>query len=96
MEIDAFFIYRFHMYFPVIRNSTFPGKYVRTVFRFPETIFGSRNTKKRFLEMLETAFKGLCLRVALDREPTPNTDMADFVEKLRENNSLFFGQVGTM
>ena len=51
------------------------------------------DTKKRFLEMLETAFKGLCLRVVLDREPTPDTDVAHFVEKLRENHSLFFGQV---
>ena len=52
-----------------------------------------QDTRKRFMEMLETAFKGLCLRVVLDRDPTPDTDMAHFVEKLRENNSLFFEQV---
>ena len=54
-----------------------------------------QDTSKRFMEMLETVFKGLCLRVVLDREPTPDTDMANFVEKLRGNNSLFFGQMET-
>ena len=54
-----------------------------------------QDVNKRFMEMLETAFKGLCLRVMLDREPTPDTDMANFVEKLRGKDSLFFGQMET-
>lgn len=52
-----------------------------------------KDTIKRFMEMLETAFKGLCLRVVLDREPAADTDIANFVGKLRENNSLFFDEV---
>jgi len=49
-----------------------------------------QDTNKRFFEMLETTFKGLCLRVALDREPIPDTDLAKFVDNLRGNSSLFF------
>jgi len=52
-------------------------------------------TSKRFMEMLETVFKGLCLRVVLDTEPMPDTDMAHFIEKLRGSDSLFFEQVGS-
>lgn len=55
-----------------------------------------QEVSKRFVEMLEAAFKGLCLRVVLDRQPTPDTDMANFVEILRENNSLFFEQAGAV
>ena len=65
-------------------------QYVRV---WKDVDISDQDTNKRFMEMLETAFKGLCVRVVLDREPTPDTDMAKFVEKLRANNSLFFGQL---
>ena len=54
-----------------------------------------QDANKRFMEMQVTPFKGLCLRVVLDREPTQDTDMAQFVEKMRENTSLFVEQVQT-
>ena len=51
----------------------------------------NQDTTKRFMEMLDTVFKGLCLRVVLDREPASDTDMAHFVDELRERPSLFCG-----
>ena len=62
-------------------------QYVRV---WKEIDTSNRDVCNRFHEMLDTVFKKLCLRVVLDRAPTPNTDIAIFVEKLRENNSLFF------
>ena len=54
----------------------------------------NQGVSDRFMEMLETVFKKLCLRVTLDRELAPDTDMAQFVEKLRQNNSLVFERTG--
>ena len=67
-------------------------QYVRV---WKDVDISDQDTNKRFMEMLETVFKSLCLRVVLDREPTPDTDVANFVEKLRENDALFFGSVET-
>jgi len=50
------------------------------------------NTRLRFMEMLDAAFKKLCLRVNLDAEPLPDSHMARFINELRENPTLFFTQ----
>ena len=44
----------------------------------------------RFVDMLDTVFKNLALRVTLDAAPVPDTHAAAFIDKLREVPSLFF------
>ena len=46
--------------------------------------------RRRFMDMIETTFKGLCLRVILDQGPIPATEMTSFIDILSENHSLFF------
>ena len=65
-------------------------QYVRV---WKEIDISHQEMSKRFMEMLDTVFKGLCLRVILDREPAADTAMAHFVGELRERPSLFFGSV---
>lgn len=44
----------------------------------------------RFMDMLETVFKNMALRVTLDAAPVPDTHVAAFIDKLREAPSVFF------
>ena len=55
-------------------------------------VSGDEQTEK-FMKMLgDDAFKKLCMRVTLDAQPVPDTDVYRFVEKLREQPFLFFTQ----
>ena len=49
----------------------------------------------RFLDMLKDVFNNVLLKVTLDREPTPETHLCAFVEKLRKVGSLFFAAAET-
>eukprot|EP00973_Karenia_brevis_P067805 9433394-Karenia_brevis.AAC.1 len=42
------------------------------------------------MDMLDTVFKNMVLRVTLDAAPVPDTHVAAFIDKLREAPSLFF------
>ena len=66
------------------------GQYVRV---WKSIDISEDDTKIRFMEMLSTTFKKLCLRVNLDGgEAASDTHMANFIEKLKENHTLFFMQ----
>jgi hypothetical protein len=66
------------------------GSETRRYYRVWKQIAVASDGAKRFMDMLDTVFKNMALRVTLDAAPVPNTQVAAFVDKLRELPSLFF------
>ena len=64
----------------------------RRYFRVWKQIDVSDETQQeKFLDMCGTAvFKNVVMRVSLDRAPQADTDVATFVERLRQRPALFF------
>ena len=64
-------------------------RYVR-VWKHIDTADETQQT--RFLDMLKTVFNDVVLKVTLDREPTPDTHVGAFIDRLRKVPSLFFAR----
>jgi hypothetical protein len=62
----------------------------RRYFRVWKQIAVASEDANRFVDMLDTVFKNMALRVTLDAAPPPDTRVAAFIDNLREVPSLFF------
>ena len=63
----------------------------RTYFRvWKEIDVSAEEGRQKFLTMLSDVFKNVVMKVSLDRRPEAATQVAAFVEHLRQRPSLFF------
>ena len=67
-------------------------KEARKYYRVWKQIDVSQETQRQqFRDMLgDGVFRSLAMRVSLDKRPEPETDVAEFVEELRQRPALFF------
>ena len=66
------------------------GDQARQYYRVWKQIDVAGEGASRFMDMLDTVFKNMALRVTLDAAPMPDTHVAAFIDKLQEAPSLFF------
>ena len=69
------------------------GGEARRYYRVWKQIDVAGEDANRFMDMLDTVFKKMALRVTLDATPVVDSPVAAFIDKLREVPSLFFASL---